>query len=129
MNRAKLKLYAPQARRDFIQAVTDRAAYFGLTAKKVEPITEKADAVVIAGRAHPRKVADQRKALEERVRRDGFQRTMESLAYTWFNRLVAIRFLELHDYLETQNDVNGFLSNLRQELEKALANNARVQIR
>jgi type II restriction/modification system DNA methylase subunit YeeA len=100
MNRTKLRNYAPQARRDFIQAVTDRAAHFGLTAKKVEPITEKGDVVVIAGRAHPRKVAEKRKALEERVRRDGFERTMESLAYTWFNRLVAIRFLELHDYLE-----------------------------
>ena len=34
MNRNKLKTYAPQARRDFIQAVTDRAAFYGLTAKK-----------------------------------------------------------------------------------------------
>ena len=32
MNRTKLKKYAPKARRDFIQAVTDRAAFFGLTA-------------------------------------------------------------------------------------------------
>src|SRR5206468_2610181 len=85
---------------DFIQAVTDRATFYGLTSKKVEPITEKGDVVVIAGKAHPRKVADKRKRLEERVRRNGFERTMEALAYTWFNRLVAIRFMELHDYLE-----------------------------
>jgi len=32
MNRSNLKTYAPQARRDFIQAVTDRATHFGLTA-------------------------------------------------------------------------------------------------
>ena len=38
MNRTKLKNYAPQARRDFIQAMTDRAAYFGLTATKIEPV-------------------------------------------------------------------------------------------
>ncbi|QDV37587.1 BREX-1 system adenine-specific DNA-methyltransferase PglX [Tautonia plasticadhaerens] len=100
MNRTKLKNYAPQARRDFIRMVTDRAAYFGLTPKKVEPIVEQGDAVVIAGRAHPRRVAAQRRALEERIGRDGFDRTMEALAYTWFNRLVAIRFMELHDYLE-----------------------------
>ena len=30
----------------------------------------------------------------------GFEQTMEALAYTWFNRLVAIRFMELHGYLE-----------------------------
>src|SRR5262249_43069268 len=100
MNRTKLKNYAPQARRDFIQAVTDRAAYFGLTATKVEPVKEKGDSVLIGGRAFPRKVGEQRKRLEERVRQHGFQQTMEALAYTWFNRLVAIRFMELHDYLE-----------------------------
>ena len=34
MNRTKLKNYAPQARRDFIQAMTDRAAFYGLTANE-----------------------------------------------------------------------------------------------
>src|SRR4051794_36511915 len=100
MNRTRLKNYAPQARRDFIQAVTDRAAYFGLTATKVEPVTVKGDSVLIGGRVFPRKVGEQRRRLEERVHQHGFQQTMEALAYTWFNRLVAIRFMELHDYLE-----------------------------
>src|SRR6266851_9153607 len=100
MNRTKLKKYAPKARRDFIQAVTDRAAFFGLTANKVEPVKEKGDSVLIGGKAFPRKVGEQRKRLEERVRQHGFEQTMEALAYTWFNRLVAIRFMELHDYLE-----------------------------
>jgi hypothetical protein len=100
MDRTRLKNYAPQARRDFIQAVTDRAAYFGLTATKVEPVKTQGDSVLIGGRAFPRKVGEQRKRLEERVRQHGFQQTMEALAYTWFNRLVAIRFMELHDYLE-----------------------------
>ena len=53
MNRTKLKTYAPQARRDFIQAMTDRAAFYGLTAKKIEPVLEKGDVAVIAGREHP----------------------------------------------------------------------------
>ena len=39
MNRNKLKTYAPKARRDFIKAVTDRAAFYGLTKDKIEPIT------------------------------------------------------------------------------------------
>ncbi len=53
MNRNKLKTYAPQARREFIEAVTARAAHFGLTAKKTEPMTEQGDVVLIAGRAVP----------------------------------------------------------------------------
>lgn len=100
MNRAKLKTYAPQARREFIQAVTDRAAVYGLAAKGNEPITEKGDVAVIGGRAFPRSVAQKRKALEARITRHGFEQTLEAMAYTWFNRFVAIRFMELHGYLD-----------------------------
>jgi Eco57I restriction-modification methylase len=100
MNRNKLKAYAPEARRDFIQAMTDRAAFFGLTATKVEPVVVRGDVAVIAGRGHPRADADKRKKLEARIARDGFEQTMEAMAYTWFNRLVAIRFMELHGYLD-----------------------------
>jgi hypothetical protein len=100
MNRTKLKNYAPLARREFIQAMKDRAAFYGLTANKTEPVVERGDVAVIDGREHPRAVAKKRKQLEDRINRHGFEQTMEALAYTWFNRLVAIRFMELHGYLE-----------------------------
>lgn len=100
MNRNKLKTYAPEARREFIQAMNDRAAFFGLTAKAVEPIVVRGDVAVIAGRDYPRAVADKRQKLEARIARDGFEQTMEAMAYTWFNRFVAIRFMELHGYLD-----------------------------
>ena len=106
MNRTNLKNYAPQARRDFIQAMTDRAAYFGLTDTKSEPVVVKGDVAVIGGRSFPIAVAKKRKALEDRIKRHGpdwskgFAQTMEAMAYTWFNRLVAIRFMELHGYLD-----------------------------
>jgi len=100
MNRTKLKAYAPQARRDFIQAVTDRAAFYGLTEKNIESITENGDVAIISGRAFPRAIASKRKALEERIAQYGFGQTMDAIAYTWFNRLVAIRYMELHGYLD-----------------------------
>jgi len=100
MNRNKLKSYAPEARRDFIQAVTDRAALYGLTAKTIEPMTEEGDVAIIAGRAFPKSIGAKRKKLAERVAKLGFEQTIEAMAYTWFNRLVAIRFMELHGYLE-----------------------------
>lgn len=100
MNRNKLKTYAPQARRDFIQAVTDRATQYGLTAKKIEPMTEQGEVVLIAGKPFPKSVGVKRKKLEARIQKLGFEQTMEAMAYTWFNRLVAIRFMELHGYLE-----------------------------
>src|SRR4051812_10459417 len=100
MNRTKIKNYAPQARRDFLQAVMDRAAFYGLTERRIEPVTVRGDVALIAGRAFPKAVGASRKALQERVERDGFGPTMEALAYTWFNRLVAIRYMELQGYLE-----------------------------
>jgi hypothetical protein len=100
MNRAKLKEYARQARREFIQAVTDRASFHGLTPTKTEPIIEKGDVALIGGRAFPRGVAQKRKSLEERISRQGFEQVMEMMAYTWFNRFAAIRFMELHGYLD-----------------------------
>ena len=100
MNRTKLKNYAPLARRLFIQAVTDRAAYYGITAHKIEPVVEKGDVVIIGDKPFPRALGEKRKKLEERVKQLGFTQAMEAFAYTWFNRLVAIRFMEIHGYLE-----------------------------
>ena len=100
MDTAPLKSYAPAARRAFIQAVTDRAAHYGLTAKRIEPVTVQGDVALIAGEAFPARIAPLRKALEERIARDGFEVTIEAMAYTWFNRLVAIRYMELHGYLD-----------------------------
>ena len=100
MDRNKLKAYAPQARRDFIKAVTNRAAFYGLTKEKIEPISEQGDVAIIGGTPFPRDVAKKRKQLEERIRQEGFEQVMEAMAYTWFNRFVAIRFMELHGYLD-----------------------------
>jgi hypothetical protein len=100
MDRTKLKNYAPKARREFIEAMTERAAFYGLTADKTEPIVEKGDVAVIGGRSFSIAVARKRKSLEDRIKRYGFQQTMEAMAYTWFNRLVAIRYMELHGYLD-----------------------------
>ena len=100
MNRNNLEAYAQQARRDFIAAVTGRAAFYGLTAKSIEPVVAQGDVALIGARAFPRNVAVSRKRLEEQIRRDGFEQVMETMAYTWFNRFAAIRYMELHGYLD-----------------------------
>ena len=99
MNRNTLEAYAQKARRDFIAAVTARAASYGLTAKSVEPVVEEGDVAWVGAHAFPRTVVEARKRLEEQIRRDGFGQVMEAMAYTWFNRLAAIRYMELHGYL------------------------------
>ncbi len=100
METKQLKAYAPKARREFIAAVTARAALFGLTANEITPATRQGDLTLIQGTAFPKAVGEQRAQLAKRIQQDGFDRVMEAIAYTWFNRLMAIRFMELHGYLE-----------------------------
>ena len=100
MSRNTLEAYAQKARRDFIAAVTDRAAFYGLTAKIIEPVVEQGDVTLIGTRAFPRNVAKPRERLEKQIRHDGFEQVMEAMAYTWFNRFAAIRYMELHGYLD-----------------------------
>ena len=75
MNKSKLKTYAPQARKDFIAAVTQRANLLGLSesAGKFEalPAERRGDVVLIAGREWPASVAQQRDRLVRRIQRDG----------------------------------------------------------
>ena len=103
MNKSNLKSYAPQARKDFIAAVSARANLLGLSETagtlEVAPAQTQGDVTVIAGQAWPAKVSGQRDKLIERIRKDGFAHTMEAVAYTWFNRFAALRYMELHDYL------------------------------
>jgi hypothetical protein len=107
MNKSNLKSYAPQARKDFITAVTARASLLGITAAHVSAASVSGGVAIIDGMEWPAKVAAQRQALLDRIARHGaatqaeaFAQTMEEVAYTWFNRLVALRYLEIHELLD-----------------------------
>lgn len=71
MNKAALKSYAPQARKDFISAVTARANLLGLSEKAgvldVAPALPQGDVVLIAGHPWPLKVQAQREQLVKRT--------------------------------------------------------------
>lgn len=99
MNRSALKKYAPQARLDFIEAVTLRARRLGLDPALPVSVEQTGDVLLIAGQPFPASVAKQRSELARRIQHQGFDAVVEALAYTWFNRLVAIRFMELKGYL------------------------------
>jgi len=103
LNKAKLKAYAPQARKDFIAAVTARAHRLGLAEHNgqltIAPAEKSGDLVIIAGQSWPAKISRQRDHLVALIEKDGFSQTMEAVAYTWFNRFAALRFMEIHDYL------------------------------
>ena len=100
MNTANIKKYAPKARNNFIAAVTKQAARYGITAKGTEPMEQRGDIALIGEKAFPKAIAPARKALERMVEQMGFAQAMEQAAYSWFNRLCAIRYMEIHDFLD-----------------------------
>lgn len=99
MNKAILKNYAPQARQDFIAAVTARAQRMGITEQGESPVEKIGDGIKIDGQPYSLKFGQKRDKLIKRVKENGFDQTMQAVAYTWFNRFAALRYLEVHDYL------------------------------
>ncbi|MCE5164305.1 BREX-1 system adenine-specific DNA-methyltransferase PglX [Plesiomonas sp. PI-19] len=103
MNTNNLKKVAPRARSAFIKAMVARAGEFGITAKGVSAPSVSGDVLQVAGFTHPARFAPAINRLQERVTSLGFAQLIEQMAYTWFNRFCAIRFMELKSeegYLE-----------------------------
>ncbi len=105
MNTNNIKSYAPKARTAFIAAMTKRAALFGIRessipAMGIAPVEQKGDLALIGDRAFPASIIRPRAALVKKVEQLGFTQAMEQAAYSWFNRLCAIRYMELQDYLD-----------------------------
>ena len=103
MNTNNLKKIAPRARTAFIAAIKARAAEFGITAKGHAEYQLSGEVLQVAGFTHPAHIAPALKRLQQRLEHEGFENLMEQMAYTWFNRFCAIRFMELKSdegYLE-----------------------------
>ena len=95
MDKNAIKKYAIWARRELIARVSQRAALYEITADGYG----NADAVSVHGRILSLEERNQRKALIAQIQQKGFEQVMEEIAYTWFNRFSALRFMEVNGYL------------------------------
>lgn len=109
MDKNVIKKYAVWARRELISRVSQRAAIYGITENDCgDP---RADS--IHGQVLTPTEKKQRQALIMRVNHKGYQTVMEEVAYTWFNRFSALRFMEVNGYLPSRvrvftDDSNAF---------------------
>ena len=95
MNKHAIKKYAVWARRELIDRVSKKALRYGIS-----PHGDAApDVDSVDGRLLSRTEKKQRRALIEKVAVHGYAQTMEEVAYTWFNRFTALRFMEVSGYL------------------------------
>lgn len=108
MNKNAIKKFAIEARKKLIASVSDRAGMFGITPEGCsEPVAKGVDFEVyktIAGTevTLSKSQCEQRRKLKEQIETRGFEAVVEEVAYTWFNRICAIRFMEVNDYLPTR---------------------------
>ena len=101
MDKNAIKKYAVWARKELIARVTQKAEQYEITEKKTTP----ADANSIGGRVLTAAEKKQRQALIAKINQDGFEQVMEEVAYTWFNRFTALRFMEVNNYLPSHTRV------------------------
>lgn len=101
MDKNAIKKYAVWARNELIARVTQKAEQYEITRDK----SASADADSIGGRLLTAAEKNQRKALIEKIKADGFEQVMEEAAYTWFNRFTALRFMEVNNYLPSHTRV------------------------
>ncbi|WP_210367871.1 BREX-1 system adenine-specific DNA-methyltransferase PglX [Bacillus sp. REN3] len=103
MNKSALKKFATEARKELLERVELQARKIGITADSIQKANvESSDAVFIDGRQLSDLERRQRNKLIARINEIGFNRVMEETAYTWFNRFIALRFMEVNDYLPTK---------------------------
>lgn len=108
MNKNAIKKFSIAARKRLIATASDRAGMLGITKDQIGQPIEKGSGFEIyetpAGTQNTlnRNQIEQRRKLASEIESRGFDVVMEEVAYTWFNRICAIRFMEVNDYLPTR---------------------------
>lgn len=97
MDTKELEKFCPWARRELIDAVNLRCHLFALDPDGLA--ANPADSDAVAGRVLSPQEKAQRAKLAERIGTRGYDAFCQEMAYTWFNRFAAIRFMEVHGYL------------------------------
>ncbi|EGL1713029.1 BREX-1 system adenine-specific DNA-methyltransferase PglX [Escherichia coli] len=105
MNTSNIKKYAPVARKQFRDAVMQKLTTLGIDADKkgnlqIAQATDLGDSVRYGQFSLDKSLASRRERLVKRAEKQGYDVLVEHIAYTWFNRFCAIRYMELHGYLD-----------------------------
>ncbi|HZK85033.1 MAG TPA: BREX-1 system adenine-specific DNA-methyltransferase PglX [Desulfosporosinus sp.] len=101
MNKSAIKNFAVSARKKLIEQVMQEAFQIGITAKTVTELKQEADHIILNNIPQEKGFKLQRDKLIKEIEQKGYDQVMEEVAYTWFNRFIALRFMEVNDYLPT----------------------------
>jgi len=99
MNRSSVEKFAVKARRELQRLVSIKLSTLGITADEILPAKIAGDFLIIDEHPFPKSISQMRKRLTDEVKSQGYDELVKTVAYTWFNRFCALRFMEVHDYI------------------------------
>ena len=98
MDKNAIKKFAVWARTELIARVSLKGVEYGITEDNIED----ANADSVGGKVLTADEKKQRQALIAEINDKGYKQVMEEVAYTWFNRFSALRFMEVNGYLPSR---------------------------
>lgn len=135
MNKSSLKIFAIEARKNLMEKMRTRLEILGITKNGIEKAKVIGKEVEVKGTLYPKESYDN---LIRKYKQVGYEELIEESAYTWFNRLTALAFMEANGYIEEKMIFNNgvknepviidnyyefeFFKNLDSDLQKELHN-------
>lgn len=95
MNKSAIQKFAMWARTTLMEQVRQRAFQYGITKDGYG----EENAVTVNGMALSPQEQRQRRELVREIQAKGYDQVVEEVAYTWFNRFIALRYMEVNNYL------------------------------
>lgn len=116
MNKSAIKNFATWARKELMKQVSQKAFEYGITKTSIP----ENDVDSIQGRLLTSQEKKELKQLIDQINKYGYDHVIEEVAYTWFNRFIALRFMEVNNYLPQRirvftNENNEFKPELLNE--------------
>ena len=135
MNKSSLKIFAIEARKELMEKMRTRLEILGINKNGIEKAKVIGKEVEVKGTLYPKESYD---SLIRKYKQVGYEELIEESAYTWFNRLTALAFMEANGYIEEKMIFNNgvknepaiidnyyefeFFKNLDNDLQKELHN-------
>lgn len=108
MNKSSLKIFAIEARKELMEKMRTRLEILGITKNGVEKAKVIGKEVEVRGTLYPKESYD---SLIRKYKQVGYEELVEESAYTWFNRLTALAFMEANGYIEEKMIFNNSIKN------------------
>lgn len=108
MNKSSLKIFAIEARKELMEKMRTRLEILGISKNGIEKAKVIGKEVEVKGTLYPKESYD---SLIRKYKQVGYEELIEESAYTWFNRLTALAFMEANRYIDEKMIFNNGVKN------------------